>query len=92
VLSAVNDKLLVFRADTGEKLLELSTGLSQMGPPITFVVDGKQYITVAGGPARAAAAGAGRGGAAAPPAGPPQPGHLLAFVLDGNAPVPGAAK
>jgi hypothetical protein len=58
VFSSVNDKLLVFRADTGEKLLELATGLSQMGPPITFMIDGRQYVTVAGGARVAIAADA----------------------------------
>jgi len=88
VLSSVNDKLLIFRADTGERLLELQTGLSQMGPPITFVIDGKQYIVVSGGPRGAG----GRGGPpGAAPAGPRQPAHLVAFVLDGTAPLPAAA-
>ena len=49
VFSSVNDLLMAFRADTGEKLLELQTGLSQIGPPITFAIDGKQYLAVAGG-------------------------------------------
>ena len=40
---------MAFLADTGEKLLELQTGLSQIGPPITFAIDGKQYLAVAGG-------------------------------------------
>jgi hypothetical protein len=31
VLSAANDQLMAFRADTGENLLELPMGLSQMG-------------------------------------------------------------
>ena len=90
VLSAVNDRLLIFRADTGEKLLELPTGMSQMGPPITFVVDGKQYITVTGGPR---SVDGGRGGPPVPgaaPAGPRESAHLIAFVLDGKAPLPGA--
>lgn len=89
VLSAVNDKLMIFRADTGEKLTELETGMSQMGPPVTFVIDGKQYITVTGGPR--VVGGFGRGGPpAAAPAGPRQPAHLVAFVLDGKAPLPAA--
>ena len=49
VFSSVDDLLLAFRADTGEKLLEFQTGLSQIGPPITFTIDGKQYLAVAGG-------------------------------------------
>jgi quinohemoprotein ethanol dehydrogenase len=81
VFSAVNDALMAYRADTGEKLLELHTGLSQMGPPITFRIDGKQYITVAGGPAGVTAFGPA-------PAGPRKSAHLLVFVLDGKAPMP----
>lgn len=88
VFSSVNDHLLAFRADTGEKLLDLATGLSQMGPPMTYELDGKQYLTVAGG----APAAPGRGGASGrEAAGPAQPPHLLTFVLDGKAPLPAAA-
>ncbi|HEY7389612.1 MAG TPA: hypothetical protein VH640_13945, partial [Bryobacteraceae bacterium] len=91
VFSSVNDKLLAFRADTGEKVFELATGLSQMGPPITFMIDGRQYVTVAGGP-RGGDRG-GRGGASSGAgAGPARPGHLLALVLDGKAPMPEAEK
>ena len=78
VFSSVNTRLLAYRADTGEQVLDLATGLSQMGPPMTFMLDGKQYIAVAGGPPPVP--GAGRGGfgggagAGAPPPGVvPQP-------------------
>lgn len=81
VFSSVNDRLLAFRADTGEKLLELQTGLSQMSAPITFLVQGKQYIAVAGGPPGVTAFGQA-------PSGPRQSAHLLVFVLDGKAPLP----
>jgi quinohemoprotein ethanol dehydrogenase len=49
VFSSVNSKLLAFRADTGEKLLELDLGTTQMGPPISFTMDGMQYVAVTGG-------------------------------------------
>ncbi|MGH9593200.1 MAG: PQQ-binding-like beta-propeller repeat protein, partial [Bryobacteraceae bacterium] len=96
VFSSVNDRLLAFRADTGEKLLELRLYTSQLGPPISFTIDGKQYISVAGGPAGGGGfggGGAGRGapaanGNAAPPA--PRPAHLLVLAVDGMAPIPGA--
>jgi quinohemoprotein ethanol dehydrogenase len=81
VFSSVNDALLAYRADTGEKVLELHTGMTQMGPPITFMIDGKQYVTVTGGPPGVAAFGP-------PPPGPLKPAHLLALVLDGKAPMP----
>jgi hypothetical protein len=71
-----------------EQVLDLATGLSQMGPPMIFMIDGKQYISVAGGPP--APPGAGRGGQAqaALPATPPetpsipmQPSKLITYVL-----------
>jgi quinohemoprotein ethanol dehydrogenase len=96
VFSSVNNRLLAFRADTGEKLLELDLHTSQMGPPISFVIDGKQYISVTGGPEAAGGFGGGGGGGAAKggdakgPAAPPRPAHLLVLAVDGKAPIPGA--
>jgi quinohemoprotein ethanol dehydrogenase len=69
VFSSVNSRLLAYRADTGEQVLDLATGLSQMGPPMTFMLDGKQYVAVAGGPPAVPGAGRGGGGGGAPPAG-----------------------
>jgi hypothetical protein len=41
---------MAYSADKGEKLLEVQTGLrGGMGPPITFMLDGKQYVALAGG-------------------------------------------
>jgi len=90
VFTSVNNRLIAYRADTGEKLLDLDLHTSQLGPPISFTIDGKQYISVAGGPA--AGGGGGRGAAKAgdAPAPPPQPAHLLILTLDGKAPIPGA--
>jgi hypothetical protein len=96
VFSSVNTRLLAYRADTGEQVLDITTGLSQMGPPMTFQLDGKQYVAVAGGPAAPAG---GRGGFGAPggapargaaPAGPRQPSRLLVYALDGKAALPPA--
>ena len=93
MFSSVNNRLLAFRADTGEKLLDLDLHTSQMGPPISFEIDGKQYISVTGGPEAAGGAG-GRGpapsGDAKGPAAPPRPAHLLVLSVDGKAAVPGA--
>jgi quinohemoprotein ethanol dehydrogenase len=77
VFQTVNDgRLLAYSADKGEKLLELQTGLpGGMGPPITYVVDGKQYVALMGGTGQA---GGGRGGD--PGAVPVRP-KLLAYVL-----------
>ena len=99
VLQVVNDgRLLAYSADKGEKLAEIQTGLVRgMGPPITYQVGGKQYVSLMGGtgpvvPApgatAAAAAAAPAGGTPAPPAPPAPLPKLLTFVLDGNAPLP----
>ncbi len=94
VFASVNTELIAYRADTGDQLFDLTTGLSQAGPPMTFMLDGKQYVAVAGGPAQAGGGGrGGRGpgaGAPAAPAAPPQPSKMLVFVLDGKAPLPGS--
>src|SRR5262249_29533553 len=78
-------RLVAYSADKGEKLLEIQTGLrGGMGPPITWELDGKQYITLAGGTGAVAfggpgGGGGGRGGAgaaaapAAPAPAPPPP-------------------
>ena len=65
VFQTINDgRLLAYSADRGEKLLEIQTGLrSGMGPPITYRVDGKQYVSLMGG-VGAGAAPTGRGNAA----------------------------
>jgi quinohemoprotein ethanol dehydrogenase len=90
VFSSVNNRLLAFRADTGEQLLDLDLHMGQMGPPISFTIDGKQYISVAGGPEGSGAFGpppaASKDGA--PP--PRKPGHLVLLTLDGKGPIPGA--
>jgi len=51
VLQLIPDgRLVAYRADTGEKLLEIKTDLrGGMGPPITYELDGKQYISLMGG-------------------------------------------
>jgi len=68
--------LIAYSADKGEKLLDINTGLrGGMGPPITYQIDGKQYVALMGGQGVVQ----GRGGAPPPP--PPTPGV---------APAPGA--
>jgi PQQ-dependent dehydrogenase (methanol/ethanol family) len=71
VFASVNTQLIVYRADNGDQLVNITTGLSQMGPPMTFMLDGKQYVAIAGGPPPAGGGrgGAGGGGRGAPPAG-----------------------
>jgi PQQ-dependent dehydrogenase (methanol/ethanol family) len=79
VFTNVNNRLLAFKADSGEQVLDLATGLGSAGPPMTFMLDGKQYIAIAGsiggGGGRGQGGGGGGGGglggaaAGAPPAG-----------------------
>jgi hypothetical protein len=97
VFTNLNNRLLAFKADTGDLVLDLATGLGNPGPPMTFMLDGRQYIAIAGsigGGGGGGGAGGGRGGAAgAPPAagaapqGGPQPStaRLLVLVLEGKA-------
>ena len=85
VFQTINDgRLIAYSADKGEKLLEIQTGLkSGMGPPMTFRLDGKQYLSLMGGVGTVAAGNAGPGNQAttfAP--------KLLTFVLDGKMPIP----
>ncbi|PYS43442.1 MAG: hypothetical protein DMG14_00800 [Acidobacteria bacterium] len=69
-------RLIAYSADKGEKLLDVQTGLrGGMGPPITYVLDGKQYVALMGGTGAVGNRGAappppaGAGAAAAPAAG-----------------------
>jgi quinohemoprotein ethanol dehydrogenase len=79
-----NGRLRAFSADKGEQLLDIPTGQTGgMGPPITYMLDGKQYVAVAGGQGQAG----GRGGAAAPAAAPILP-RLYVYVVDGKLPNP----
>ena len=80
VFQALNDgRLVAYSADKGEKLFEVATGqTSGMGPPITYVIDGKQYVAVMGGQGTVVG---GRGGE---PAGPPIPPRLYVYALDAS--------
>ena len=79
-----NGHLLAYRADTGEKLLDVATNQTgNMGPPITFMIDNKQYVAVAGG---AGPRGGGFGGAP----GPGAPGAGARGPAAGAPPLPAA--
>jgi len=70
-------RLMAYTADKGEKLLDVATGqTSGMSPPITYLLDGKQYVAFMGGTGAPPPAGA-----VAPPFQPPR----------GAGPTPGAA-
>jgi PQQ-dependent dehydrogenase (methanol/ethanol family) len=75
-----NGRLVAYSADKGEKLLDVDTGLrSGMGPPITYRIDGRQYVALMGGVGAVAGGPAGPGNQATPFA-----PKLMTFVLDGK--------
>ncbi len=82
-------RLLAYSADKGDKLLEFRTGfISGTGPPMTFMLDGKQYIALLGGQGPGQPQGFG-GGTPPDPKGPPPPApRLIVLALDANQPVP----
>ena len=86
---ATTGNLYAYSADKGEKLLELKVGISGgMAPPITFMVDGKQYVALQVGQG---APGPGPGGNTPPPnpsAPAPKNPRLLVYALDGTAQLP----
>jgi quinohemoprotein ethanol dehydrogenase len=80
VFQTSNDgRFVAYSADKGEKLYELKTRKTGVGPPITYEIDGKQYV--------AFMAGAGRPGTAAGPTDVKidNPPMLYVFSLDGKA-------
>jgi quinohemoprotein ethanol dehydrogenase len=86
VFQVINDgRLLAYSADKGEKLFEIQTGRTGMGPPITYEIDGKQYVALLGGIGRPFNSDA------ATNAKIDTPPLLFVFELDGKAPMPKAA-
>jgi quinohemoprotein ethanol dehydrogenase len=77
-------KMVAYTADKGDKLFEMPLGVRNVASPITYELDGKQYIAILGGRAANMAAGL-RGGAGV--AGQNQTGpepKLFIFGLDGK--------
>jgi quinohemoprotein ethanol dehydrogenase len=67
-------RLIAYTADTGQSLLDIPTGqIAGMGPPITYLLDGKQYIALMGG------MGSPQRGAVSPPF-PPATGLFMQFA------------
>ncbi len=89
VFQVINSGLLLaYSADKGDKLFEIQTGLrSGMGPPITYLLDGKQYVALMGGVGTVTLGNAGPGNAATT-----LHPHLLVFLLDGTATLPKAPE
>jgi quinohemoprotein ethanol dehydrogenase len=85
VFQTSNDgRFAAWSADKGEKLFEIRTGKSGVAPPITYEIDGKQYV--------AFMAGSGRPAASVGPndAKIDNPPMLFVFGLDGKAELPAA--
>jgi quinohemoprotein ethanol dehydrogenase len=78
-------RLMAYKADDGTELLELRMGPENgIGPPMTFLLDGKQYIAVQAGQGPGQPQGFG-GGTAPNPKGPPPPApKLILYGLDGK--------
>jgi quinohemoprotein ethanol dehydrogenase len=83
-----NGRLVAYTADEGKKLLDLDTGLrSGMGPPITYRLDGRQYVALMGGVGAVTGGNAGPGNAATPFS-----PKLLVFAIDAAAPPPTSSR
>jgi quinohemoprotein ethanol dehydrogenase len=86
VFQTINDgRFRAISADKGEILYEVRTGRTGMAPPITYEVDGKQYVAFGGGLGRPATI---VGPNNAPVDNPP---IMFVFTLDGKAEMPAPA-
>ena len=86
VFQTINDgRFRAVRADNGEILYEVKIGRTGMAPPITYEVDGKQYVAFGGGLGRAATIVAPNNAQA------DHPPMLFVFALDGMAEMPAPA-
>jgi PQQ-dependent dehydrogenase (methanol/ethanol family) len=89
--------LIALSADKGEKLMDIETGQTAgIGPPMTYMIDGKQYVALLAGngpspvnpnaPPAGAPGGPGAGGRGG--GGTPRPARLYVYTLDGKAATP----
>ena len=74
-------QLVAYKADTGEKLWQTSVGSGVIAPPVTYLVDGKQYLTVAVG-------WGGAWGTSNKNTEHVYPGRIYTFALGENQPAP----
>jgi len=86
VIQVIPDgRLVAYSADKGEKLLDVQTGLrGGMGPPMTYQLDGKQYIALMGGTGIVIARSAEPGAPAPAPTAQTVFPKLMVFMLDGK--------
>ncbi len=83
VFEVINDgRFRAVTADKGEILYEIKTGRTGMAPPVTYAVDGQQYVAFQGGLGRAATTdGPNEAKVDNPPI-------MFVFALDGTAELP----
>jgi len=80
--------LHAYSADRGEDLWSFYAGVSITGMPMTFSIDGRQYVAITAGPLNGATATFGSLSARWGWDSRAQPRRLLAFALDGSAQLP----
>ncbi|MEQ8262723.1 PQQ-dependent dehydrogenase, methanol/ethanol family [Pseudohaliea sp.] len=80
-------ELVAYRADTGEDLWSFDAQTGVVAPPVTYRLDGKQYVAVVAGWGGSMALTAGEGLTAGPI---PNRSRLLVFTLGGDAALPPA--
>jgi len=81
------DQLLAYDAASGQPLWSAALGSSASAPPVTYAVDGTQYVAIAAGFGGGFAA---EGGVVAHDWNPPKVSRVLAFRLGGQADLPPA--
>jgi mono/diheme cytochrome c family protein len=74
-------KLRAYAAETGAQLWENETGTGIIAPPISYEIDGEQYVAIVAG------LGGSQGGHYVHFTNP-NPGRILAFKLDAHSPLP----
>jgi quinohemoprotein ethanol dehydrogenase len=90
VFQGTNDgHLSAYRADNGMKLWEVKTGTGIIAPPVTYMVDGEQYVSIMAGWGGVYGVAFGRAAKSMQGAGP---GRLLTFKLGGEALAPTVAQ
>jgi len=82
--------LVAYRADNGKELWQFPTGVGLSAPPITYSVDGRQYLAILTGWGGAGTSMAGTITAQHGWAYRVHPRRLLVFSLDGGATLPPA--
>ena len=74
-------QLIAYKAATGEKIWQTSVGSGVIAPPVTYLVDGKQYLSLAVG-------WGGGGGLSEKSTEHIYPGTIYTFAIGGNASPP----